>query len=186
MTKMKANQLITAMFVIGFGLLSTDRGDAQIPSQDNDQVKMVARYHLQSGTNQGFLIVKLEIAEGSHIYSLTQSSPLRPSQLVVKQSPDFAVGKRFKADKPPTVVAQDPVFRARVEKHSGTVQFYVPIQMASAANLESVRPEVSFSGQVCSDAGYCAAISGMTTKAKFAGFFERQAENDVPPLQQRK
>ena len=164
----------------------TDSVTAQFGQQPDNEVKVTARYHIESGKNRGFLIVKLDISPGSHIYSLTQKEPLQPSKLVVKPSKAYAVGKKFKCDKQPKVIEKDPVFQARLEKHTGTVQFYIPIQLASVTNPKSVQPEITFSGQVCSDQGYCVPISGITAKAKFAGFFEREAKNSVPPLKQKK
>ena len=117
---------------------------------------------------------------------MTQTKPLMPSKLAIKPSKEFAIGKKFKSDKQPKVIEKDPLFQARLEKHTGTVQFYVPIRMTNVTNLKSIQPEVTFSGQLCSDAGYCVPIKGITAKAKFAGFFQREAKNSVPPLQQRK
>ena len=158
----------------------------QFQSTDSEEIKISARYHIQTGTDQGFLIVKLVIPDGNYIYSTTQTEPLIPSKFVVKASPQFSVGKKFKSDKQPKVIKQDPVLNARLEKHSGTVQFYAPIKVASGTNHKLAQPEVTFSGQVCSDQGFCVPINGMITKAKFAGFYERQAKSGVPPLNQKK
>ena len=167
-------------------LLLTNLCFSQIHTQPESDVEVSARYHIQTGTDQGFLIVKVEIAEGSYIYSLTQPEPLIPSKIVVKSSKSFVAGKKFKCDNQPKVIEKDPVFESRLEKHSGTVQFYVPIRLAAASNPKSVQPEISFSGQVCSEQGYCMPIKALTAKAKFAGFFEREAKNSVPPLHQKK
>ena len=172
--------------VVAISFLLTDSVTAQFELQSENEVKVTARYHIESGKNNGFLIVKLDISPGSYIYSMTQGEPLQPSKLVVKSSKAFTVGKKFKCDKQPQVIEKDPVFQTRLEKHSGTVQFYVPIRLTSVTTPKSVRPEITFSGQVCSDQGYCVPISGITAKAKFAGFFEREAKNSVPPLKQKK
>ena len=179
-------RILTTALITSLALMLTNPCFPQFRDRSESDVKVSARFHIQSGTDQGFLIVKVEIAEGSYIYSLTQPEPLIPSKIVVKSSKSFVAGKNFKSDNPPKVIEKDPVFQARLEKHSGTVQFYAPIRLASASNLKSVQPEISFSGQVCSEQGYCIPLKGITAKAKFAGFFEREAKNSVPPLIQKK
>ena len=180
---------INILHVVSFifvALLFHSPAVGQFQLSSNETVKVSARYHLQSGTMQGFLIVKLEIPDGSYIYSTTQKAPLKPSRLTVKPSKQYSTGKQFRSDKQPTVIENDPDFQCRLEKHSGTVQFYVPIKLASNTTPKMIMPEITFSGQVCSQRGYCVPIKGTSTKAKFAGFFERQAKNSVPPLKQKK
>lgn len=176
---------LLAILMIAAPLL-INTAQSQIQASAGEQVKVTARYHIENGSDQGFLIAKLEIPEGSYVYSMTQAKPLTPSKLAIKPSKEFVVGKTFKSDKKPKVVENDPLFQARLEKHTGTVQFYVPIRMANVKDLKTIQPEVTFSGQVCSDEGYCTPVKGIIAKAKFAGFFEREAKNSVPPLQQRK
>lgn len=172
--------------VVAMTLLSATGSYGQFQAQADKGIQVSARYHIQSGTSKGFLIVRLDIAEGNYIYSLTQTAPIRPSTLAVTPSKSFQVGKKFKCDRRPHVVEKDPVLQTRLEKHAGTVQFYVPIRISTSTNPESIQPEVTFSGQVCSDQGYCMPISGISAKAKFAGFFQHEAKNSVPPLKQKK
>ena len=68
------------------------------------------------------------------------------------------------------------MFKTRVEKHTGTVQFYAPIEIAAGVDPSKLKPTIQFSGQVCSDAGYCMPIDKRKVVAKFAGFFDRQAK----------
>ena len=152
---------------------------AQINPSD-DTLQLTARYHIESGTNQGFVIVKFQMPEGNYIYSLTQPKPLRPSKLAIKANPKFQVGKKFQAEKKPKVVEKDPVFRSRVEKHSGTVQFYVPIQVDGSVDPSSVVPEIVFNGQVCSNQGFCKPYNNKVVRAKFAGYFQREAKSPWP------
>jgi hypothetical protein len=120
--------------------------------------------------------VKLDIPESNHIYGLNQKSPLIPSKLVVEPNDKFRVKKSFKADTEPEVVENDPVFEIRVEKHSGSVQFYVPFTIDPAVRPETLHLEVKYSGQMCSDLGFCKMINNQKVVAKFAGYFEREAK----------
>jgi len=173
---------------------TSDVGWAQPAKQSSqDELNVSARYHIEQGTEKGFLIVKMRVPQDSYIYSLTQSSPLLPSKLKVAGTEQFVVGKKFTADKKPKVIEHDPLFETRVEKHSGSVQFYVPIKVAQGANLESLQPEVQYSGQVCSKQGYCKQINGLKVRAKFAGYYQnakgqpldRQAKLKLPFMKEK-
>ena len=115
---------------------------------------MSARFHIESGKDTGFLIVKMVIPKGSHIYGLSQKKPLSPSKLTVKNSNRLVAAKKFKTDRKPKVIENDPIFKTRVEKHMGTVQFFVPIRVDTSTEMSSLKPEVVFSGQLCSDEGF--------------------------------
>lgn len=153
--------------------VSSDNSSAQTAAPSSEEeLKITARYHIESGTEKGFLIVKLRVPQDSYIYSLTQSSPLLPSKLKVVGTEQFTVGKNFTPGKKPKVIERDPVFETRVEKHFGSVQFYVPIKVAQGANLEMLKPEVQYFGQVCSKQGFCKQINGLKAGAKFAGYYQ--------------
>ena len=137
---------------------------------------MSARFHVESGKETGFLIVKMVIPKGSHIYGLNQKKPLSPSKLSVKNTNQLVAAKKFKTDRKPKVIENDPIFQTRVEKHSGTVQFFVPIRVDASTDMKTLKPEVVFSGQICSDEGFCQLVNNKTVKAEFAGFFQRQAK----------
>jgi thiol:disulfide interchange protein len=133
--------------------------------------KLTSRFHLQQGSNHGYLVVRMEMPAGSYIYSMTQTAPLRPSKIDVAHSRQFRLKGTFTPDQPPTVIEKDPIFEQRLEKHKGTVQFFVPIEVAPGTTPEKLTAEVTFSGQVCSDQGVCLPLSDVASKGKFAGFF---------------
>ncbi len=156
------------------------------PTDGEPPVKLSARYHIESGSDRGFLIVRVDVPVGNHIYSLNQPEPLIPTRIAVKSTPRFKAEKTFKSDKKPLVIEKDPLFNTRLEKHAGTVQFYVPVKVDSQSDLKRLQPLVRFSGQMCSDQGYCVPITNLQVKAAFAGYFQREAKNSIPPLQQKK
>lgn len=174
----------------GCWLVTSNIGFAQSTSTTaEDQLKVSARYHIESGSNKGFLIVKIHVPDGSYIYSTTQAKPLLPSRLKVAGNKQFVADKKFSPDKQPKVIEHDPLFKTRVEKHFGTVQFYVPIKVDPNANLEKLQPEIQYFGQVCSDQGFCKQIDGLKAQAKFSGYYqpstERTARLQLPFMKEK-
>lgn len=148
---------------------------ADVGTQNDAQpYKLSSRFHLQKGTNSGYLIVKIELRKGSYIYSMTQRAPLRPSKIQVTQSNQFRLNGKFIPDRPATIIENDPIFEQRLEKHTGVVQFFAPVEIAPGVAPNALAAEMEFSGQVCDDRGFCLPISAKTT-GRFAGYFERSA-----------
>lgn len=146
------------------------------PQKEAKPYELSSRFHLQTGTKTGYLIVKVELPKGSYIYSTTQSAPLRPSKIQVTQSNQFRIIGKFTPDRPPTVIENDPVFSQRVEKHKDVIQFFATIEIAPGVFPETLEAETEFSGQVCNDQGFCVPIFGAKARGKFAGYFERTAK----------
>ena len=143
---------------------------------ENRPYKISSRIHLQKGASTGYLIVKMELPKGSYIYSLTQKAPLRPSKIKVAGSKQFRLKAGFTPDRPAKVIEKDPVFEQRLEKHTEVVQFFAPVEIASGVIHKELIAEITFSGQVCNDQGFCVPIMNAKTKGKFAGYFQRTAE----------
>ena len=61
----------------------------------SEDVKLTARYHIETNTKKGYLIVRVDVAEGSHIYSLKQGKPLTPSKIEIEKSKLYEVAKQF-------------------------------------------------------------------------------------------
>ena len=138
--------------------------------------QLAARYHVDTGTNRGYLIVKAIMPVGSYIYGIYQQDESPCSKIEIGQSTQFKVLGKFKADKKAKVVVNDPVFESRLEKYYDVVQFYVPIELADQVDPAKIKPVVRFTGQMCSDEGYCIPIQGKTMAVKFMGFFQRHAQ----------
>ena len=137
--------------------------------------RVSSRFHVEQGSTTGYLVVKVEMAKGSYIYSMTQPAPMRAAKITVSPSNQFRIIGKFAPDKPATVVEFDPIFEQRVEKHKGSIQFFVPIELAKGVEVATLTPELTFAGQVCTEDNICMAISDLKTKGKFGGYFERQA-----------
>ncbi len=147
--------------------------NAIVAKPDNSPYKMTARYHLQQGDTNGYLVLQFDLPKGNYVYSLTQGGTLRPSKISVTPVKGMKLKGKFNSDRPPTIIAMDPVFEERVEKHKGTVQFFVPIEIPSYVDAATFSPEIVFNGQVCSDKNFCMPIRNKAIRAKFAGYFAR-------------
>ena len=117
-----------------------ETGPQTRPTTTNQQeasapYKISSRFHVQKGTQTGYLIVKVELPKGSYIHSTTQKAPLRPSKIAVAESKQFRINGKFAPDQLPTVIEKDPVFEQRLEKHMDVVQFFAIVQIAPDANI---------------------------------------------------
>lgn len=149
-------------------------GQRNTLSSSDLPLKFSSRYHIETGSKSGFLIVKVDIPEGSYIYGLSQKKPLIPSKITLQSDQRIKL-MAFQPDKSPKVIENDPIFRTRLEKHTGTVQFFAPIEVANVDDLEKFQPTILFSGQVCSEKGFCQSVRNQPISSKFAGFFQREA-----------
>jgi len=130
-----------------------------------------SRIHLSQGTQTGYLVVEVQLAEGKHIYSLTQGGAVPPTILKVLPTNQIQLTGDFSPDKPATVIEKDPDFQQRLEKHTGKVQFFAPINVAQTTDLAKLTAEIQFDGQVCSKDA-CVPIRAKKINSKFAGYFE--------------
>jgi len=140
--------------------------------------KISGRFHLQAGTTQGYLVLECQLQPGNYIYSLTQTEPIKPTQIRVTSSEHYAIRGAFHPDQPPKIIESDPVFEQRVEKHSGTVRFFVTFEIAPGIDVTQLKPEMLIDGQICSDEGFCIPINAQTVSAEFAGYFERTSQKE--------
>lgn len=152
-------------------LNSKNQANGAAAAKPQSPWQITSRIHLEKGTNEGYLVVQMDLAQGYHVYSLDPKSSPSPTRLAVLPSNDLRVTSKFVSDQAPKVIEKDPVFGQRVEKHTGQVQFFAPIQVRAGVDLQKLVQEVQFSGQVCS-ASACQPIRNHTSKAKFAGYFE--------------
>lgn len=140
--------------------------------------KFEGRLHLEKGTGNGYIVLQVDLAPGSYIYSVSPEGSPAPTRLEVVTPPGLVVGEAFSPNLPPTVVELDPVFNRRIEKHKTQVQFFVPCQVTQDANFENDGwPAIQFDGQVCAEGGVCIPIRGQQIPVVFAGYFERSEQS---------
>jgi len=146
-----------------------------VPNAEQPYV-LSTRMHLQAGTNKGYLVVRVDLAEGSYVYSLTQKGDARPTQLTVTPSRNFRLLGAFAADRPAEIAKDDPTSKQPLEKHKSMVQFFAPIEVAAGTDLNSLAIEVAFDGQVCTADNFCIPIMSEKIAGKFAGYFQAKPE----------
>jgi len=146
-------------------------GQTQEAKKPKSPWKISSRIHLQKGTNEGYIVVQLDLNEGYHVYSLNPKGSPSPTKFAVLPSNDLKVTSKFMADKNPKVIEKDPVFQQRIEKHAGQIQFFAPIAVRPGIDLQKLKQEVQFSGQICSESS-CQPIRAVSSTASFSGYFE--------------
>ncbi len=180
---MKQTGFVWSFLGLACGLVLNSPAVGQLAE---NEPRLAARYHVESGTNRGYLIVKAEMPAGSYIYGIYQPDESPCSTIEIAQSKQFKVLDKFKADKQAKVIAKDPVFESKLEKYYDVVQFYVPIELVDQVDPAEIKPLIRFTGQMCSDQGYCIPMNGKTMAAKFMGFFQRHAKESSSRLKEKR
>lgn len=150
-------------------------------SHSGESYQMSSRIHLQRGADTGYLVVRVDLEEGSHIYSLTQTGDIGPTKIEVAKTRQFQLTGKFTPDIPPEITEFDPIFEHRVEKHTGVVQFFAPIRITRGTDSTKLNATLTINGQVCTDDNICMPIAGVKITGKFAGYFERTAKKQKSP-----
>ena len=152
---------------------SATAAQKQQPVPNADQPYLLSsRLHLQTGSTKGYLVVRVDLLEGSHIYSLTQKGDARPTKLTVTPSTKFRLLGGFTPDRPAEVTFDDSDAKKKIEKHKTMIQFFAPIEVASGTDPSTLAAEIKFEGQVCTAENFCMPIMGEKVAGKFAGYFQ--------------
>jgi len=150
----------------------------QTSKEARDPWKFEGRLHLQKGTNEGYLVLQMDLDQGHYIYSVSPKGSPAPTKISVVDNPSVQTRGVFAPNVPPEVNENDPIFHRRIEKHKDQVQFFVPCQIDANVDFQAAgMPVIEFNGQVCSADGVCIPISGQKVTVKFAGFFERENQS---------
>lgn len=164
---MSTRSLLGLMVAIALGFATLNPVVAQ------DDFKIEGTYQIEKGQRHGWLILKVNIPEGFHIYALTQEGSPPPTKIKLAESDAFEVMQKFKANKEPKVVEHDPVFEQRVEKYVGKVALLAPIKIADGVELDDVTFDLKITGQLCSDTG-CQMFRNKQVEIDFAGYYEKE------------
>ncbi len=176
----KLRFLVTSfMLVAAQGTLLVGQNVGQVlQPQTKREFQLKGEFQLEQNTRVGYLVLSAEIPEGSYIYSLTQKDSPPPSTIEIASSESFRVTGKFQPDKEPKTIEHDPIFEARLEKHTQNVRFFIPLQIADNLDPTDLRIRMRFNGQVCSDEGTCRPISDKIVEAEFGGYYQRVAERN--------
>jgi suppressor for copper-sensitivity B len=137
-------------------------GGLKSPSADSAPSKVAVTATLQGSaeSRRATLFVTAEIAEGFHIYSLTQK-PGGPIATKIKldTSADYKLaGEIVAQDKPKSHVDNEIWKGLTIEEHQRKVTWSAPIELTAGAKPENVKVTGKVTGQVC-DAGSCRDFS---------------------------
>ena len=113
----------------GFG---SDSGD------EGPKITFSAEYELKKDSREGQLKVTAILAEGWHVYSVTQQKGgTMPSKIKVAESADFKLLGPFVPDRSPNV-KQIKEYQVPIEEHEGQVTWSAPLEIVQGVNPESL------------------------------------------------
>lgn len=149
-------------------------------SGDDEAVKISfkASYDLKPGSKEGTLKVSATLAEGWHVYSVTQQKPLRKTTIQVKSDAlaESVKPESFKPDRPAKVKFDKEAFPdTPLEEHEVAVTWTAPLKLKEDADPAKTKLDLTISGQVCSVS--CVPFKEEVT-AKFVG---KQELDGAPP-----
>ncbi len=120
----------------------------------------------------GVVRIDVELAEGSHIYSLTLNDP-RQTRIELSHSPAITIAgpaqpSRHPDNAPAAVANEKTAADAEVdgEAYNGTVSFFVPLQFAESVSLENEQVLVRLNAMLCSDEGFCLPVRDRIARAQ--------------------
>jgi suppressor for copper-sensitivity B len=105
-------------------------------------VTVSAGFNVESNGRTGQLAITAEIADGWHIYSITQApgGPVR-TQIKLNESPDYKFTGEFKPSPDPARHSDEIWKGLSLEEHAGKVTWTVPIEIADA--IEPARLKIT-------------------------------------------
>ena len=95
---MNSQILKIGLIAVAISIVSSTQLEAQT------KLKLTARYQIEKGTRNGWIVVSAEIPKGNHIYALTQKGTPPPTKIKIAESDDFSVTKKFKPNKKHKVI----------------------------------------------------------------------------------
>ena len=150
-----------------FDGLSLPTTNFALPGKPDAKVEFSAQYELENGTKNGRLTVTAKIADGWHVFSVTQP-PGGPKPSKFKLKSDFLkLTGPFAADHAPEIGSAEDVWPGLpLEEYHEKVVWTAPFELTKDIDSAKTEIEVEFDGQACMDS--CVEVKD-SIKAKFAG-----------------
>ena len=150
--------LLVAVPAFGQGQLDLSQlGDnLKGPADNGPLVTVSAAFSVDKNGRTGQLAVIARIADGWHIYSITQPAggPVK-SKIKLDKNPALKVSGDFTPSPAPESHIDDLAFKGlTLEEHSGTVTWTAPIELAADADPTKLKITGKLSAQTCRD-GQC-------------------------------
>ena len=126
-------RLLTLAFVLAWGGPLFRLAEAS----DVPPVVAISSTLTRSSERVGQLSVTAEIADGFHIYALSQPPPFLATRIAVAESPAVRVTGTFTPSRPPKIV-KHPALGVELHEYEGRVTWTVPVEFSSAPSAELV------------------------------------------------
>ncbi|MGH7135539.1 MAG: protein-disulfide reductase DsbD domain-containing protein, partial [Pirellulales bacterium] len=125
------------------------------PSGDTEQVVTVsAAFSADKKTRTGELSITAEVADGWHIYSITQASggPVR-TKIKLGKNAGFKLTGDFEPAEPPKTHVDEKAYKdLTLEEHEGSVTWTAPIELAAGIDPAQLKITGKLFAQSCSGA----------------------------------
>jgi hypothetical protein len=134
---------------------------------------------LREDSREGLLQVHARIADGWHIYALSQKGGPGPSSITVQSADKIQLLGAFQPDEAPEVreVAE---FDVPLEEHYGQVTWTAPIRLAEGVDPQTVVLDVLFDGILCHDEKGCIPAMDVPVAIRFEGILDAEQATAMP------
>ena len=136
-----------------------------------DEMTLSGSFKVHRDQRSGVLEIRAVLAPEWHVYAIDQQGGPGPTKISVPASGPIRVTGPFQPDKPPEVRTVE-VFDVPLREHYGQVIWSAPIELSADADVEKVRVEAVFDGQICSDNVGCKPIFGKKIEIAFGGYLD--------------
>ena len=136
-----------------------------------DEMTLSGSFKVHRDQRSGVLEIRAVLAPEWHVYAIDQQGGPGPTKISVPASGPVRVTGPFQPDKPPEVRTVE-VFDVPLREHYGQVIWSAPIELSADADVEKVRVEAVFDGQICSDNVGCKPIFGKKIEIAFGGYLD--------------
>lgn len=140
-------------------------------ASEGDELTLSGSFKIHRGQRTGVIEIRASLAPHWHVYAIDQQGGPGPAKIALPDASPLRLTGSFEPDSPPEVRTVE-VFAVPLREHYDRVTWTAPIELAAAADPESLSVEAIFTGQICSDEVGCKPIFGKSVEVTFAGFLD--------------
>ena len=128
------------------------KGDQAGSRAPEAAVTVKAEFTTPAGDKPGRLFITAELADGWHLYSLTQKpgGPIK-TKIKLDESRDFKLAGEFKPFPEPQRKIEPAFDNLPVETHEGKVTWYAPLELAAGVDPQKLKIAAKLSFQACNE-----------------------------------
>jgi suppressor for copper-sensitivity B len=138
-------RLLTIALVLAFAGPSFRRALAS----DAPPIVRISSTLTRTSDRVGQVSVTADIANGFHIYALSQPRPFLATRITVAESPAVRVTGPFTPSRPPKII-KHPTLEVELHEYEGQVTWTAPVNFSSAPNTQLAVQGTVFA-QACQD-----------------------------------